>query len=230
MAFRKGNKIVTNNLVLALDAANTKSYPGTGDTWKDLSRGNDGVITDNPAFDTDNNGSFSFVTGSQPYPKITVNDSATYNFSSEQTIFMVLKPEENDGVRRNPYNQAYGGFGTITHESAGGFNYYHGTNGGNAQNYQGTGTSFTLAENEIASITVTRDENHVKWYKNGVFSNQADNNHHPSVNNSDKPIIIGSGYAGPWIGKIYLTYVYDRALTADEVLQNHNAINHRYNI
>ena len=230
MAFRKGNKIVTNNLVLALDAANTKSYPGTGDTWKDLSRGNDGVITNNPAFDTDNNGSFSFVSGSEPYPIITVNDSATYNFSSEQTIFMVLKPEESDGVRRNPYNQAYGGFGTITHEIAGGFNYYHGESGTNAHPYQGTPSGFTVLENEIASITVTRDVNDVKWYKNGILKNTKTNNSSSAVNNADKPIIIGDGYTEPWIGKIYLTYAYDRALTADEVLQNHNAINHRYDI
>ena len=32
--------IIQNGLVLCLDAANTKSYPGTGTTWNDLSRTN----------------------------------------------------------------------------------------------------------------------------------------------------------------------------------------------
>ena len=39
-------KIVTNGLVLALDAGNTKSYPGSGTTWTDLSGGgNNGTLT-----------------------------------------------------------------------------------------------------------------------------------------------------------------------------------------
>ena len=34
-------KIVTDGLVLCLDAANKRSYPGSGSTWNDLSgRGN----------------------------------------------------------------------------------------------------------------------------------------------------------------------------------------------
>ena len=32
-----GPHIVTDGLVLSLDAANTKSYPGSGTTWYDLS-------------------------------------------------------------------------------------------------------------------------------------------------------------------------------------------------
>jgi len=37
MALTRGPKIVTSGLVLALDAADKNSYPGTGTTWKDLS-------------------------------------------------------------------------------------------------------------------------------------------------------------------------------------------------
>ena len=37
MGFSRGPKIVTDGLVLALDAANSKSYPGSGTTWNDLS-------------------------------------------------------------------------------------------------------------------------------------------------------------------------------------------------
>ena len=46
-----GPKIVTNGLVLALDAADKLSYPGSGTTWKDLG-GNayDGTLTNGPTF------------------------------------------------------------------------------------------------------------------------------------------------------------------------------------
>ncbi len=36
MGFHRGPKVVTNGLVLALDAANVKSYPGSGTVWNDL--------------------------------------------------------------------------------------------------------------------------------------------------------------------------------------------------
>ena len=35
--------IVTDGLVLALDAGNTKSYPGSGTTWTDTVGGNTGT-------------------------------------------------------------------------------------------------------------------------------------------------------------------------------------------
>ena len=45
--------IVTNGLVLCLDAGNQLSYPGTGTTWNDLSRnGNNGTLTNGPVFNS----------------------------------------------------------------------------------------------------------------------------------------------------------------------------------
>lgn len=49
--------MVTNGLVLALDAANNKSYSGSGTTWTDLS-GNqfNSTLTNGPTYSTNNNG------------------------------------------------------------------------------------------------------------------------------------------------------------------------------
>ena len=58
MAFSRGPKIVTDGLVLYLDAANPKSYPGTGNVWNDLSgNGNDAILINSPTY---NNNYFSF--------------------------------------------------------------------------------------------------------------------------------------------------------------------------
>lgn len=58
MATNGGPNIIQNGLVFALDAANKKSYPGSGTTWKDLSgNGNDGTLTNGPTFDSGNGGS-----------------------------------------------------------------------------------------------------------------------------------------------------------------------------
>jgi len=51
MAINYNPRIITDGLVLALDAGNTKSYPGSGDTWFDLSgNGNHATRTDNAGF------------------------------------------------------------------------------------------------------------------------------------------------------------------------------------
>ena len=45
--------MVTNGLVLCLDAGNTKSYPNTGTTWTDLSgNSNTGTLTNGPTFNS----------------------------------------------------------------------------------------------------------------------------------------------------------------------------------
>lgn len=57
MALSHSPKIVTDGLVLCLDAADKKSYSGSGTTWTDRSgNGNHGTLTNGPTFSSDNNG------------------------------------------------------------------------------------------------------------------------------------------------------------------------------
>jgi hypothetical protein len=72
MGIAYNSRVVVEGLVLALDAGNSKSYPGSGTTWTDLSgQGNNGTITG--AVYT--NGSFDFdgvkcpVCGTKNNPK-----------------------------------------------------------------------------------------------------------------------------------------------------------------
>ena len=51
MGLTHSPRIVTDGLVLALDAANVKSYGGSGTTWTDLSgKGNNGTINGSPSY------------------------------------------------------------------------------------------------------------------------------------------------------------------------------------
>jgi hypothetical protein len=61
MSLSHSPSIVTNGLVFCLDAANSKSYPGTGTDWTDLS-GNqiNGILTNGPAYNSSNGGSIVF--------------------------------------------------------------------------------------------------------------------------------------------------------------------------
>ena len=61
MVYHTGPKIVTDGLVLCLDAADRNSYPGSGASWLDLSgNGYNGTLTNGPTFSSDNAGVFSF--------------------------------------------------------------------------------------------------------------------------------------------------------------------------
>ena len=61
MALHHNPRIVTSGLELALDAADTNSYPGSGTMWKDISgSGNNGTLINGPTFSSDNKGAFVF--------------------------------------------------------------------------------------------------------------------------------------------------------------------------
>lgn len=61
MSYSNGPRIVTNGLVLYLDAGNSKSYPGSGTVWNDLSgNGNNGTLVNGPTYSGANKGSIVF--------------------------------------------------------------------------------------------------------------------------------------------------------------------------
>lgn len=61
MSLGHGASVVKSGLVLNLDAANRKSYPGSGTVWTDLcGSSNNGTLTNGPTFDGGNNGSIAF--------------------------------------------------------------------------------------------------------------------------------------------------------------------------
>ena len=79
MAIRYNPTLVTSGIVLALDAANIKSYPGSGTTWLDLSgSGNTGTFTNGPTFSSSNQGSIVFD-GTDDI--VTTSLSATLSFT-----------------------------------------------------------------------------------------------------------------------------------------------------
>jgi hypothetical protein len=60
MAVSYSPNISKDGLVLCLDAANKASYPGSGTVWRDLAGSNNGTLTNDPTFNSDNGGSIVF--------------------------------------------------------------------------------------------------------------------------------------------------------------------------
>lgn len=228
MALGHGSSIVRDGLVLHLDAANSKSYPGSGSTWYDLSgNGNHGILYNSPTFSNNR----LFFDGTQ-YASIAYNAN-TFDFRYEQTIMITLCPTENDTVRRNPYNQSYGGSGTWTHEPNGVISFYYGqrASGNNGAPYTVYGSA-VVSQNETAIMCTVRSlsGSFRKWYKNSTVTSNLPGAVYDPVSLSTQPILIGWGYAGYYIGYIDTVMVYNTSLTDSQVKQNFNALRGRYGI
>jgi hypothetical protein len=119
--------------------------------------------------------------------------------------------------RQNPWNQAYGGDGTITMEIAGTVSYYHGTAGTNAQPYMGSGTGRVVTtRNVINCIAVARGSSSINWYSRGELSSTRGNSY-PTASSSVNSILLGTGYAGAFNGTLYSVLAYSRQLTSTEI-------------
>lgn len=207
--------------VLWLDAGITTSYPGTGTTWNDLSgNGNNGTLVNGAAYSNTNGGVLSFDGGSG-----YVDTGMTNNFS-QFSVSVWFYPTLFSGERGivTKYVSGFGN-GNWTLELSGS-NLLWDINDGAQKLYQ-----FPLTINTwyhaVGIYDSTGGTNNGKLYVNGllrgVFSANA------MALNSDR-INIGRARTGLFNGYISNARIYDRALSANDINQNFNALRSRYGI
>jgi hypothetical protein len=193
-----------------------------GNTWYDISGNNNNcVFNDLP------NTAAGFYTFNGTSNYGTVINNSTLNFASDQTLQIVMRHTYTSG-RRNPWDQAYGGYGTWTHEEGEFINQFYGNAGSNAEPYVGVGSPSTPRSvwNVMCAV---RSTTQFKWYINGVLSSTA-TNPYGTLATTAANIRIGLGYAGYWQGDMAMVTAYTRALTDSEVAQNFNAIRGRFGL
>jgi len=213
--------IVTDNLVFCLDAANTKSYPGSGTTWTELSgKGTNGTLTNGATFDSADGGSIVFD---------GTNDSVAlgsdmFNPNADFTISSWIKIDTLSGTNSHTIVSTLGNTGSFQ------LRYKNGTGLQVVDSWivdvGAFSNSETLSIGTWYNITVTRSSNTYTYYLNGSSVSSFS-----STNTYDRgPMTIGINYAGTNVfdGKIAQVHVYNKALTAAEVLQNYNAYKGRY--
>jgi hypothetical protein len=209
--------IVLNGLVLCLDAGNTKSYPGSGTTWTDVSgRGNNGTMS-NVTYSSDNGGSMVFngtsssVSNAMPSPgsvPITFDFWINSNTSTPVGLFDTAPLQAN--VLRN--------------YSAGNIEWWSGDPTVSLGLSALTWTNITIEY----SFTTNRT---IKYYRNGNLITTATGS--ASSTFAWTSLIFGNingGGAGWYSGKISTIKIYNRALSAAEVSQNFNALRGRFGI
>jgi hypothetical protein len=148
-----------------------------------------------------------------------IANNPSLQITGNKTISLWLFPTQFS-ARRNPFNKAYGGEGTITIEKGGTISYFYGQGGGNAQPYVVVGTREPLELDKWNHLVMVRDftAKKVTLYRNGHKVAEAPTEY-PAASASTAPIRLGAGYAGAFAGKIDEVAVFNRALTEKEVLQ-----------
>jgi len=218
-------KIVTDGLVLCLDAANPKSYPGSGTTWYDLSgNGNDGTLVNGVGYDSVNNGSMVFD-GVDDY---VITPFTRQLLGDNLTIRVFYK---YSGVIDDKHSAIIGSI-----DPSGGTEFYIGNppngmsigiqDGNYVSNFVTGSNAFDGNWHEIIYIY----ENNIgKVYLDGIFKNSRT----MSKANNEEQIVIGfeqESYGYYYDGNISNVQFYNRALTDTEIKQNFNALRGRYGL
>ena len=240
-----GPNIITDGLILSLDAANIKSYPGSGATWKDLSgQGNNGTLTNGPTFNSENNGSIA-LDGTNDYTNtsfLTQNhfiENQNWTICSWHNVLSnTTQGNSRGGISANQdYKLATdpGGFGLNIIEGKYCVNLTHEIPGGERSGYEGL-VRIPIQYDSIEYITATYNntDKTVKIYRNGVLISSSTNLNYKwspatGINRRHR---IGTSTQGGWTHyfpmRIYSSSMYNIALTPQEVLQNYNSTKNRF--
>jgi hypothetical protein len=233
MAFARGPNIVSDGLVLALDAASIKSYPGSGTAWKDLSgEGNNGTIVGDPVYSTTDNGIFTFDGGENDLVTIGPGTNYPYPYHTFEIWFntSALGDSSLDGL----FGLDYGRTVYITSNGNISYQLYYNMSAPTTAIFQQTTSNISAVDGKWHQVICSRGtENYEIWFdavlkKTGGNGGQEDwtgLNQWSSMNAriADNPNNVGYNYSG----KLAVARIYNRQLTAAEVLQNYNAIKPR---
>lgn len=230
-----GKTIVTDGLVLTLDAANTKSYPGSGTNVKDLSdNGNDGTLVNGPIFDSDNGGIFNFD-GVDDEMKITM--ASTISFTNTDNFTMGLWVNKTG----TPVSGNVNGLFVTTGGGRFGIDYNFEASQiragiRNTANGQYTTKFDTNLEgwNHCVFTYETENTSGIKLYTQGVLRSSITTVGLGDFTSTGE-FRIGATYGlggtiKRLIGEISNARIYNRALTSAEVLQNYNAQKGRFGL
>ena len=249
-------RIVTDGLVLCLDAGNTKSYPGTGTTWADLSgRGNNGTLVNGVGYSSANNGLMTFD-GVNDY--VGLPHTSLLNLGTEFTISAFSKNFSESSVSSifacydvtttrtytegfSFYKNASSSYGMTTNS----LRLQYGKNSWAWNVYASNGLE--INDNDWHHVCVTASNlnttsPNIVFYIDGFFVTgtkwTASSTSPIRYANNINAIRIGSVYSAtrPSYSETYSNIItaqvsiYNRALTASEIQQNFNATRGRYGI
>tara|TARA_Y100000592_G_scaffold28506_1_gene45325 strand:+ start:19419 stop:20108 length:690 start_codon:yes stop_codon:yes gene_type:complete len=221
--------IITDGLVLCLDAANKRSYPGAGTVWTDLKESNNGTLTNGPTFSSDNGGSIVFD-GTDDYvdlgSSLSISTSSPFSveFWSNLSSYAGYYPT----ILQLKTNTSQGWNISFSQQSN-----YNGIVFGSASTWSRIKTDNPPSVNVWNHVCVTYDTSNYFIYLNLALQNQSSagnfqvttqNNYIGSANAASR------GAMDTWDGYISNVKVYNKLLTFEQIRQNYNATRGRYQL
>lgn len=235
MGIAYNTSVVRDGLVLHLDAANRKSYPGSGTTWVDLKgNGNNGTTFSGVAYESSPN-RFAFDTSTSTNERIQIPHFSDLNYSylnwaysfwikqlsDDNGSWAQIFIKGNDGANRRPGIWFRDGNTSALHITWNG-------SGGAQQNFDTT-ADFMLPINTWHNIVIQSRNGVMMAFKNGIQDANT-TTITDRVVNSD-PLYIG--HRGSWrtlAMEISTFMVYNTSLTDSEIRQNFEALRGRYGV
>ena len=230
-------QIVTNGLVLALDAADRNSYVSGSTTWNDMSgNGNAGTLTNSPTYSIANGGTIVFD-GTDDYIAFTYNSNVAFLSASSYTLEVFALPqsssasypglinrESNPGSGRDGYNLLHTQVGIpagqvfiMTERWA--------TGSGVQCGFLTQTSSFYDKWHHIVG---TYNGTNLSIYYDGVL--QTSTSATGNITNTTKALEVATRSGDDYKGNLSITRIYNRALSAPEILQNYNAQKSRFGL
>jgi len=242
MAVHGGPDIITDGLVLSLDAADKNSYPGSGTTWYDLSgKGNDGTLTNGPTFSSTAGGGTIVFDGSNDYVSLPSQNDAqsvlsgwgnmtgadTNNYSIELWV-KTSQSEGSTGVNSPGLVSRDNGDLYCNLTCYNGIVYFVHYNGSWVYTPASTTDISDNVWHHVAFVNHSNETGDI--YIDGVKEASGVST---SIVGSNyfSPDNLGRGYLSKYFnGEISTFSAYDRALSAKEISQNFNAKRSRFSV
>lgn len=235
MAIAYNPRIVTDGLVLCLDAGNVKSYPGSGSTWYDLSgQGNNGVLTNGPTYNSANGGSLVFD-GTDDYISLGKSFISTGEIGTgdiSYTLEAWFKYSGTPGDTTSGWSlignaDQYGiGMQLIVNK----INFGYRSN----SNFDSNGV---LSQNTWYHVICTREAGNSSYlnriYINGELDTIYNTSNYLTVSNTTAEMQIGwadTRITGRYNGNIAIAKLYNTHITDAQAKQNFNALRGRFGL
>ena len=235
MGIFRGPNIVTSGLALYLDSANTKSYPGTGTTIQDLSgKVNTGTLVNGVGFNASNNGSLVFD-GVNDYV-ITPSYSSITSVNTPHSMISWIYSTSNVGasgiLNIGEWDDDNYASGIILLNGV----FYWSWNGAPdwivPEGYN-ISSGYAIDLNTWYHLSISRSSTAINLYVNGILVKSESNGEAGDI--LPGPIMIGISSQGGVLqgyfpGRIATAQLFERELTAVEILQNYNATKGRFGL
>jgi len=238
MSLVHGPGIVTDGISLLFDAANLRSYSGSGTAWNDLSgNSNNGVLQLAPTFSSTNAGYFAF-NGTSQYVSTTtqIPVPGPLNFS----LCVWFQTSTASGNQIIQYESTQTGTGSANFDrdiyvGTDGLIYFHVFASGNR--YATTPTSFANGQwNYVVATYTSASTGIMQLYMNGILLSTVN-----SVGTAQSyagwwrlASYAGTGLtnasAGYFTGNIAVATIYNTILTQNQINQNYNAYRGRFGV